>query len=111
MAADDLTAMVTLRAASGKQAGETPITARNIEEYLPSPEILETALQAFRNAGFQTGTRVGNTFSVTASQEAFERFFHARIDRKKSAGMQLPVPEGLRSAVEAVTFDVPREFD
>ena len=111
MASEDLTALVVLRAASGKRtAADAPITAKNIGDFLPSPEGLQTALTAFERGGFHAGTRVGNTFSISASKETFETLFGTKIDPNKTANLDLPVPPQLAPMVEAVTFEAPREL-
>jgi hypothetical protein len=111
MSSGELTAMVMLRAASGKRAaGSTPITTQNLQEFLPGAEAAQSAVEAFQTAGFHVGTRVGSTFSITAPAETFEHFFRTDIDRKRSGEEQLPVPPELASVVESVTFEPGREL-
>jgi hypothetical protein len=111
MTTKELTALVIVRAASGKRmAPEAQITSQNVREYLPSPDTLQTALETVRNAGFKTGTPVANIFSITADPRTFESFFHTKIDVKKTANLQLPIPPELAPVVETVTFEAPREL-
>jgi hypothetical protein len=120
-----LSAQVLLRSASGKPAdGRAAITAANIREYLPSPEVAAGAKQAFARRGFQVGEVVGNSFAITASGEIFEKLFHAKLrpgekggvtvqGKGKSGSYELPLahlPEEITRFVEAVTFSPPPDF-
>jgi hypothetical protein len=120
-----LSAQVVLRSASGKPAdGGAAITAATIGEYLPSPEVVAGAKQAFARRGFQVGEVVGNSFAITASGEAFEKLFHARFrrgergevtvqGRSESERYELPLgrlPEEIARFVVAVTFSPPPDF-
>lgn len=120
-----LSAQVLLRSASGKPAdGQAAITAANIREYLPSPEVAAGAKQAFAQRGFQVGEVVGNSFSITASGETFEKLFQAKLrqgergdvtvqGKSKSESYELPLahlPDEIARLVEAVTFSPPPDF-
>jgi hypothetical protein len=120
-----LSAQVLLRSASGKPAdGRATITAANIKEYLPSPEAVAGATQAFARLGFQVGDVVGNSFAITASGETFEKLFHAKLrpgergevtvqGKGKSERYELPLahlPQEIARFVEAVTFSPPPDF-
>ena len=120
-----LSAQVLLRSASGKAAdGGARITAATIGEYLPSPEAAASAQRAFAQRGFQVGNVVGNSFAITASAEAFEKLFHAKVRRgergeatvlrkSESDRYELPLahlPREIAGFVEAVTFSPPPDF-
>ena len=117
-----ISAQVVLCSASKKSAGGN-ITAANIREFLPQPETASSVRKAFTAAGFETGAVVGNSFSITAPVDVFERTFGAqiRIERKRgiesvaleSGSYELPLhalPRSLSENVEVVTFTPPPDF-
>jgi hypothetical protein len=83
-------------------------------------------IAAFVQAGFRTGALVANNFSITASQEHFERYFQVRLEfgtrgemkgvhssHRSAQGLQLPVeglPPDLRSKVQMILFSPPPAF-
>jgi hypothetical protein len=120
-----VSAQVVLRAAPGRPIPETPaLTAETLPGFLPSPEVVQTAVQAFRQAGFELGPLVGISFSITAPAARFEELFHARLRRKKDGSLvsyagrgrdsfELPLealPARLRDIIEAVAFTPPPDF-
>lgn len=116
-----LSAQVIVRAASGKRLGAEPITSRNVAEYAPSPDDTAAVQTAFRTAAFQTGNLVGISFSITAPQSTFEKFFRVKFQRKPdgsygvgpSGELEIPLnalPRELRERIVAVTFTPPADL-
>ena len=84
MSAEDreqvVSAQVVLAPAGGKRVIDPArMTAESIDEYTPSPEAVTAAKRFFRDAGFEVGNMVGNSFSVTASHGTFERVFQSKL--------------------------------
>jgi hypothetical protein len=81
-------------------------------------------LHVFKEAGFDVGQIVTNSFSITASPEVFERFFDVNIEvtpagkvtvmqRDGSSSLNLPtaaLPEHLRRRIQAIFFSKPPDF-
>lgn len=120
-----VSAITMLIPASGRRIdGHTLITAENIAEYLPTPEDMSTALNAFRKLGFETSDAMGPSFSITATVERFEQVFRVGLEREKKGGIvanytngeksyELPTGvllEPLRSLITTVTFTPPPDF-
>jgi subtilase family serine protease len=120
-----LSAQVVLKPASGKSVDDrSQITSKNIKDFVPSTEAVSSATVSFRSAGFQVGQMVGNSFSITAPADTFEKVFHAHLERHKSRGVEvvkgggsasyeLPLdalPKSLSTFIETVTFTPPPEF-
>ncbi|MBM4258599.1 MAG: hypothetical protein FJ147_22205 [Deltaproteobacteria bacterium] len=119
-----VSAQVVLRAASGKSIrSQEPITAHNIQDYLPSREAVSTATKMFAGAGFEVGAMVANSFSLTAPVAVFEPVFktHLRLEggtvkavrSPGDIGLELPLSaldHTLATYIEAVTFSPPLDF-
>lgn len=121
-----VSAQVALKSASGKSFdGQTAITTENIADYSPSPDTVAAAAAAFKEAGFEVGNMVGNSFSITAPISTFERFFKIKLRAEDRGGLkvaaakgaaegyELPLkalPERLSQYVAAVTFSPPPDF-
>ena len=121
-----ISAQVVLKSASGKSFdGKTAITSENIDDYAPSQDSVAAAAAGFREAGFDVGNMVGNSFSITALKSTFEKFFKIKLqveergDVKVAAakgntkGHELPLkalPRNLSQLVSAVTFSPPPDF-
>ena len=118
-------AQAVLRAASGRRlTSSTRITAANVSEYEPSRQAFERVAAWFKSAGFDVGNPAGNSFSITAPAEVFERTFKARVafgrrggiriaGRGRKQGVELPLdalPEDLAGMLEAITFVEPPDF-
>ena len=115
-------AQVVLRSASGAEPGDEPVTAATLSRFAPSPQAAAEVADAFRQSGFEVGTMVGNSFSITAPATTFERFFGVRLAQTERGGLQalgehggdlLPVdglPEPIVRRVAAVTFVPPPAF-
>jgi len=83
-------AQVVLRSAAGDVPGPAAaITAASLAQYLPAAHQAAAVQQTFREAGFETGELVGNSFSITAAPERFEAFFGARLDQGVSGGLRV----------------------
>ena len=120
-----VSAQAVLRPASGMTIGpETPITAENISQYAPSQEAVEETAQTFRSLGFEVGSTVGISFSITAPARIFMDVFGARLYRTDQGGiehlgkdgvgrLELPtarLPRELARHLHAVTFTPPPDF-
>jgi hypothetical protein len=118
-----ISAQVVLRSPSGKPAVHQ-VTAANIREFLPVPEIASSVRTAFTTAGFQVGPLVGNSFSISATVRVFENLFNIHLRHQREGGVasvrvqesgsyELPLqtlPRGIIENVEAVTFTPPPDF-
>jgi hypothetical protein len=120
-----LSAEVALHSASGKALGSQPaITAENIGDYLPAPDIVEQAQKAFAKAGFEVSQPAGLGFSISASQNVFEQVFKVKLELDDRGGVkvvgpgahdirELPaknLPDELADYVAAATFSRPPDF-
>src|SRR5688500_10241698 len=105
-----VSAQVVLRPGSGKSIrGNVAITSENLKDYLPSLRIAAMVEQAFDAYGFAVGSLVGNSFSITAPVDVFERVFKTRLhlDERgailatgpnKTASLEIPLsalPKGI----------------
>ena len=118
-----ISAQVVIRSPSRKPAADH-VTAANIREFLPVPEIASKVRTAFTAAGFEAGPLVGNSFSISATVGDFEKLFniHLRHEQKggvafvrvkESGSYELPLhalPRSVVENVEAVTFTPPPDF-
>jgi hypothetical protein len=105
-----LSAQVLLRSASGEApAGDAVITAATLERYLPSPEAAERVRDRLARAGFEVGPLVGNSFSITAPVETFEKNFGSGVREAAEKGQEIPADD-LPREVAAVTFTPPPDF-
>jgi hypothetical protein len=120
-----VSAQVIFRPASGKKLDRNAtITSENIAQYVPRPDSVEAASRLFSRDGFQVARLVGNSFSITASQQVFEKAFGVRlksmddksmmfVDKKGVARRELPrshLPEAVRDTVETICFAEPPDF-
>lgn len=120
-----ISAQVVLRTRSGKVAGGTDsVTAETVADFEAAPETAAHAIDAFRKLGFTAGPVVGNSFSISASQQTFDKVFNtdvaailARRAKAKSTSRkssnELPLkklPKPLTALVTAVTFTPPPDF-
>jgi hypothetical protein len=114
-------AQVVLRSASGRApTGSDVISAETLGEFLPTPDAVEKVKQFFTAAGFDVGSVVGNSLSITAPAQLFERVFKARPRRLPSGGLsvrgggtELPLdalPAPVRAHIAAVAFPEPPAF-
>jgi hypothetical protein len=120
----EISAQVIVRPAGGRPPPGRLPTAEIVAEFLPSPEAVRAAQEAFARAGFRPSHFLGNSFAITASVSAFERFFGCRLRvnaaggiecaREKGAGSyELPLermPAPITKVVDAVTFTPPPAF-
>ena len=80
-----ISAQVVLRWPTGKPSADH-VTAANIREFLPVPEIASSARTAFNAAGFQVGPLVGNSFSISATVGVFENLFNIHLRHQQEGG-------------------------
>jgi hypothetical protein len=114
-----ISAQVVLRSANGRQPDQgTPVTSANIKDFQPSMEIVAAAKEAFAAKGFEIGDLVGNSFSISAPADKFEKIFktHLRFAKHGSAqamgddgswSEELPLgglPKSMSRNLVAVTF-------
>lgn len=120
-----ISAQVILPSASGKVVdGETVITAENISDYVPSPDTVAKASEAFTQLGFHVGQMVGISFSITALASTFEEVFAVQLCQEANGGImaleedgsatyEIPLralPESVSALVISVTFTPPPDF-
>lgn len=120
-----ISAQVILRAASGKVIdSKTIITSENIQNFVPSLELVASATEAFSAVGFDVGKMVGISFSISAPVSTFEQVFETRFRQDKRGGVEVilgdgsgsyeiplkSLPEYLTRLVVAITFTPPPDF-
>jgi hypothetical protein len=117
-----VSAQVILRPADPEGSrGAEPVTAATIARHLPSPDAASQVQSWFRAHGFDVGSLVGNSFSITGTNGTFEKTFKVPLRRSqgkgvggsRSADYELPVsalPSPVRAPVAAVTFTPPPDF-
>jgi len=124
--ADDvLSAMVILRAASGRRlAGSTAIDTTTLARHSAAARDVAAAQREFGDRGFGAGEYVGISFAIAASRSTFEEQFGVTLARGadgaiqvvregKKAGLELPLdrlPASLRKLIDTVTFMPPVEL-
>jgi len=115
----ELSALVVLRPARGRLAGDEPITAETVGAYAPDAAGAAAAEAYFRDAGFSVTDRLGLSFSITAPASRFEDTFGTSLVerdagvRTEAGTLELPlerVPGDVAAAVETVTFTPPPDF-
>jgi hypothetical protein len=93
-----VSAQVVLRSANGGSPDpNVNITSANIREFLPAPEAVTQAQQAFVSASFEVGPVVGNSFSIMAPVTTFEQTFGVRLSRGRDSSIQVAGTDGTRS--------------
>lgn len=117
---DVISAQVVLRSSSGRAPdGTSAVTAATLAEFAPAPEAVAAAVEGFRERGFEVGSTVGNSFSITAPAGTFRRVFGVPVHRTERGGLAGPGGEALRlddlpgeisRLLAAVTFVPPPDF-
>ena len=120
-----LSAQVVLRGHGGASpSGDAVITAQTIDDFRPDADAARAIAHEFAARGFEVGSLVGNSFSITGPANLFERTFGAKLRKSKRAGMQvqsegavlgeeLPLTRldpSARDWIAAVTFTPPPDF-
>jgi hypothetical protein len=109
---DTISAQVILRPRGAKSSADIPaITSENVHQYTPARETVEKVVSNFASHGFDVGTVVGTSFSITAPKSTFERVFATKLGRRKS--LQLPlqsIASDVAKEIEEVTFTEPPDF-
>lgn len=124
--ADDvLSAMVIVRAASGRRlAGSAAIDGTTLSQHSATPADVAATQRTCRDRGFSVGPYVGISFAISATRSTFEEQFgvqlklgargQIRVERDGNAlGLELPLdrlPEALRRRIDTVTFMPPVEL-
>jgi hypothetical protein len=120
-----VSALIILPSLSGSKIGSnTSITTENIEKFTPSAVTISKATSFFREKGFEVGTVVGMSFSITGAAALFEEVFNANViiddinyarftssDGSKTATLEgdalKHLPDGL---ADSITFPAPLDF-
>ncbi len=124
--ADDvLSAMVIVRAASGRRlAGSAAIDASTLSQHSATPADVAATERAFRDRGFAVGQYVGISFAISAPRSKFEEKFGVQLalgaDGQitvlrdgKTFGLELPLDRltaPMRRRIDTVTFAPPVEL-
>jgi hypothetical protein len=82
------------------------------------PSAVPTApavIEAFRQAGFTVGPLVANNFSVSGSDDLFEKLFGVGLPETRGVQQETQLPlkrlaPQIRRAVQAVVFTKPPDF-
>jgi hypothetical protein len=106
-----------------KMEGHIEITSENVSQYSPDEKTINDLTRIFRDSGFDTGSAIGISLSITASRQVFEKFLEVGIYNEedgygfmlegKKAGIELKnefLPEIIRDRVESITFSSPPDF-
>lgn len=100
-----------------------PVTAANVHQLIPAPDVVTAIKKAFAKKGFEVGNVVANSFSITAPISTFEKMFGVRFAPDERGGMvvrgardeprELPktrLPKALARDIAAITFGEPPDF-
>ena len=104
-----VSAQVVLRPASGRRVTGA-VTSQNVREVMPSGADAALASGRFEQLGFQVGSLVANSFSITGPTTLFEKVFKTRF---RPETLELPsdaLPNEIASIIEAVTLTPPADF-
>jgi subtilase family serine protease len=119
-----VSAEVVFAPASGAALENAAITAANVKAFAPAPEAVEAARRYFTQAGFQTSSLSGISFTISAPQSVFETTFGVKLaggkksaSKKASAASKAPVelplarlPASVSKGIKAVTFSRPPDY-
>jgi len=114
-----VSAQVVLAATGGARPGpQTRITSENIHQWTPPAQAVTRIAETLRAAGFEVGTFVGNSMSITGPVRLFESCFRTKLREvagsvEFSEGAELSaekLPSELRADVVAVTFTRQPDF-
>jgi hypothetical protein len=93
-----VSAQVVLKPASGEDVNGAPaITAENVAQYAPSSEVATKVQKGFEAEGFQVGSLVGNSFSITAPVAAFQDLFGVVLHRQEDGAISVEQLSGTDS--------------
>ena len=109
-----VSAEVILKSKSGRSMikNDIPITSKNIEEFRPSQQIIESATKYLERSGF-TVTLNGITLTIEGERSLYERIFKVRlaVDKSGATGRtnvrsdkELTIPPELSDIAEGVVF-------
>ena len=101
----DVTALVVLNPSGATLRGDEVITADNYEQFMPTAEELETAMQFFAAAGFTVEGAGPNSFTITGDREPFESQFGAESPFDTSS-----LPDPVAALVAAIELPEPPDF-
>ena len=106
-----ISAQVLLKTKHGLPPADADLTAARITQLLPPADVVESVLGELVRAGFQVGTVVGLTFSLSGPRTLFERYFHlGDADTDHGSIPTQRLPGVLQRAVASVVFPPPPEF-
>lgn len=104
--------------------GGTKITAENIKEFEPPPDSAVKVREIFASKGFEIGSIVGISFSITASVSKFEELFKTRLRLDERGGVESvkkdgsasyelstrALPKSISDLILTVSFTPPPDF-
>lgn len=104
--------------------GKTIITSDTIITFLPDEKTISEFLMIFRKNGFEVGEVIGISFSITGSQDTFEKFLGMQVmveedgscvfvSNENSRYSELKnelLPEVIREGVQSIAFTRPPDF-
>lgn len=120
-----ISVQVILRPSSNKVINEKSIiTSNNIEAYLPPPNAYVLAKRIFSSLGFEVGSLVGISFSISAKVDVFRKILRVSFQRDSKGGilcinkngsgsLKLPLeylPEKLIDIIQSITCVEPPDF-
>jgi hypothetical protein len=120
-----LSAMVILRAASGRRlAGSAAIDTTSLAKHHAAAGDVVAAQRACKDLGFTVGPHVGISFAISAPRSTFEEQFGVKLMRGaggaievarngKPVGLELPLDQlaaTLRKLIDVVSFMPPVEL-
>lgn len=109
---ETISAQVILRPRGLKSSAEAgAITSANVHQYTPARETVQKVASWFASKGFEIGSAVGTSFSISGPKSTFERVLKTRLARRKSLALPLEsMPRDVAEEIEEVTFTPPPDF-
>ena len=115
-----ISAEAILKSRSGRSMteGNVAITAENVEEFSPTPQVVAEAIKRLQKLGF-TVLQGGVTLTLQGKSTQFEKVFGSKLNLEtdESTGNiivqpenELIIPESLQNLVEQVVFPEPPQF-
>lgn len=115
-----ISAEALLKSRSGRSMteGNIAITAENVEEFSPTPQVVAEATKRLQELGF-TVSQGGVTLTLQGQSTQFEKVFGSKLNLEtdESTGnitvqseSDLIIPESLKEVVEQVVFPEPPQF-
>lgn len=111
-------ALLKSRSGLSMTEGNIAITAENVEEFSPTPQVVLEATKRLQELGF-TVSQGGITLTLQGKSTQFEKVFGSKLNLEtdESTGNiivkpenELIIPESLQNVVEQVVFPEPPQF-